>query len=129
MKKLLSEIEQAQMRSDVTNFRTGDSVRVHVKIKEGEKDRIQVFEGVVIRYRKGGYLSSICVRKISYGVGVERVFPVHSPHIDKIELVSRGNVKRARLYYLRDLKGKAARLKNSENVSAAEAAAAASAAV
>jgi large subunit ribosomal protein L19 len=96
-------------------MRAGDTVRVHTKIKEGDKERIQVFEGVVIAYRKGTPGSSMfTVRKVSYGVGVERMFPVHSPRIDRIEVVGHGEVRRSRLYYLRDLQGKAARLHQEE---------------
>ena len=108
---IIDNIEQTQIREDIPKFQPGDHLRVHVKIKEGEKERIQVFEGDVIRYRKGGARSTFTVRKISYGVGVERVFPLHSPLLDKIEVMSRGRVRRAKLYYLRDLSGKAARIK------------------
>jgi len=99
------------MRMDIPSFRPGDTVRVHVKIREGEKDRVQVFQGIVIVKKKGGIRSSFTVRKISYGIGVERVFPLHSPSIDKIEVVEKGLVRRSRLYYLRGLRGKAARVK------------------
>jgi large subunit ribosomal protein L19 len=104
-------IEKEQMRIDLPNFNVGDTVRVHFKIVEGEKERIQVFEGVVIRKRKGGVGATFTVRKVSYGIGVERIFPLHSPRIEKIEIVNRGRVRRARLYYLRTLRGKAARIK------------------
>ena len=104
-------LEKEQMRVDLPPFRSGDTVKVHSRIKEGEKERIQVFEGVVIRKRKGNTGATFTVRKISYGVGVEKIFPVHSPTIDKVEIVSRGKARRARLYYLRKLRGKAARLK------------------
>lgn len=107
----LTMLEKEQMRVDFPDFRTGDQIRVHVKIKEGEKERIQVFEGVVIRKRKGNTGASFTVRKVSYGIGVERIFPLHAPAIDRIDLVSRGKVRRSRLYYLRKLKGKAARIK------------------
>lgn len=107
---ILQEIEKEQLRREV-NFRPGDTVRVHVKIREGEKERIQVFEGVVIAMKNDGARSAFTVRKVSYHVGVERVFPVHSPSIDKIERVSSGKVRRAKLYYLRERRGKAARLK------------------
>ncbi len=107
----LEQIEKEQMRMDLPDFRPGDTVKVHVKIKEGEKERIQIFEGTVIRKRQGGNRSSFTVRKISYGIGVERIFPTHSPAIDRIEVVQRGKVRRAKLYYLRHLKGKAARIK------------------
>ncbi|MGF1508346.1 MAG: 50S ribosomal protein L19 [Myxococcota bacterium] len=92
-------------------IRVGDTVRVHTKIKEGDKERIQVFEGIVIRYRKGTVNASITVRKVSYGVGVERIFPLHTPSVDKIQVKSHGQVRRAKLYYLRNLSGKAARIK------------------
>lgn len=104
-------IEKESMRTDIPNFRPGDTVKVHVRIREGEKERIQVFQGVVIVKKKGGFRSSFTVRKVSYGVGVERVFPLHSPSIDKIEVTDKGKAKRSRLYYLRDLKGKAAKVK------------------
>ena len=107
----VSRIEREQMRLDIPAFRPGDTVKVHVKIREGEKDRIQVFQGLVIARKNAGLRSSFTVRKISYSVGVERVFPLHSPSIDKIEVSQRGKVRRSRLFYLRDLKGKAARVK------------------
>ena len=96
---------------DVPDFKPGDTIRVHARIKEGEKERIQVFQGVVIRKRKGNTGATFTVRKVSYGIGVERIFPMHSPSIDKVEIVSRGKVRRGRLYYLRQLRGKAARIK------------------
>ena len=99
------------MRLDLPDFAPGDTVKVHVKIKEGEKERIQVYQGVVISKRKGMTNATFAVRKVSYGVGVERVFPLHSPIIDKIEVVARGRVRRAKIYYLRKLRGKAARIK------------------
>ena len=108
----LETIERAQPRRDLPPFRPGDTVRVHVKIREGDKERTQVFEGVVIRRRKGGASASFTVRKISYGVGVERVFPVASPSVTKVEIKARGHVRRARLYYLRELSGKKARLRS-----------------
>jgi len=104
-------LEKQQMRVDLPPFKAGDTVRVHSRIREGDKERIQVFEGVVIRKRKGTTGATFTVRKISYGVGVEKIFPFHSPTIDKIEVIFRGKVRRARLYYLRKLRGKAARLK------------------
>ncbi|MGA7874374.1 MAG: 50S ribosomal protein L19 [Desulfoferrobacter sp.] len=110
-KGLVESIERDYMRTDIPAFRVGDSVKVHVKIREGEKERIQVFEGVVIRHHRGKVGASFTVRKVSYGVGVERIFPLHSPRIDKIELLRRGRVRRSRLYYLRDRIGKAARIK------------------
>src|SRR5436190_12613291 len=108
---LLREIESANRRKDIPDFRSGDSVRVHTLIKEGDKERVQVFEGVVIGQHRGGSRATFTVRKISYGVGVERIFPLHTSRIEKIEIVSRGLVRRARLNYLRDLQGKAARIK------------------
>lgn len=111
---VLQKIESEQIRRE-KGFRAGDLVRVYVRIVEGEKERVQVFEGVVISMRGGGSRASFTVRKVSYGVGVERVFPLHSPSIDKIEVVSSGKVRRAKLYYLRDLSGKAARLKEKDS--------------
>ena len=99
------------MRLDLPNFNAGDMVKVHVKIKEGEKERIQVFHGVVISKRKGTTNATFTVRKVSYGIGVERIFPLHSPIIDKIEVVTLGRVRRSKIYYLRKLRGKAARIK------------------
>jgi len=110
--KTMDLVEQGLLRRDLPPFRSGDTVRVHVKVKEGDKERIQVFEGVVIRRRRGGASATFTVRKISYGVGVERIFPVESPTVERVEIKSRGHVRRARLYYLRDLKGKAARLRS-----------------
>jgi len=107
-----------EARGRVPAFRVGDTVRVHTKISEGDKERIQIFEGVVIRRRRGHLSSTFTVRKVSYGVGVERIFPVYSPRIDKIEVVANGQVRRARLFYLRELQGKAARLKSSEESAA-----------
>jgi len=108
---IVEMLEKEQMRTDIPDFKTGDTVKVHARIKEGEKERIQVFQGVVIRKRKGTTGASFTVRKVSYGIGVERIFPLHSPFIDKVEIVSRGKVRRSRLYYLRKLRGKAARVK------------------
>ncbi len=113
----LTVLEKEQMRVDLPDFKPGDQIRVHVKIKEGEKERIQVFEGVVIRKRKGNTGATFTVRKVSYGVGVERIFPLHGPAIDRIDIVSRGKVRRSRLYYLRKLKGKAARIKERREIS------------
>ena len=107
----LQALDKEQLRADIPHFKPGDTVKVHVRIKEGDKERIQVFQGVVIRKRKGTVNSTFTVRKVSYGVGVERIFPLHSPMIDKIEVVSRGRVRRSRLYYLRKLRGKAARIR------------------
>jgi large subunit ribosomal protein L19 len=107
----LELIEREQLRTDLTPFKVGDTVRVHVRIIEGEKERIQPFEGVVIRKRAGGIRSTFTVRKISYGIGVERIFAMHSPRIDRLDVISRGKVRRAKLFYLRGLKGKAARIR------------------
>ncbi|GAA3631211.1 50S ribosomal protein L19 [Microlunatus ginsengisoli] len=111
MSKLISELDQASLRSDIPVFRPGDSVRVHVKVVEGNRSRIQVFAGVVIARSGEGVRESFTVRKVSFGVGVERTFPLHSPIIDKIEVERRGDVRRAKLYYLRGLRGKAAKIK------------------
>lgn len=108
---LIEKLEEEQIRKDLPAFRAGDTVRVHVKIKEGDKERIQVFEGTVIRLRRGGAHATFTVRKISFGQGVERIFPMHSPVIEKIEQVRSGRVRRAKLYYLRKLKGRAARIR------------------
>jgi len=104
-------IEKSQLRDDIPGFRPGDTVKVHVRVVEGTRERVQVFQGVVIRRQGGGIRETFTVRKISFGVGVERTFPVHSPSIAKLEIVSRGKVRRAKLYYLRDLRGKKARIK------------------
>ena len=108
---LLKEIESAFRRTHVPAFRSGDSVRVHTLIKEGDKERVQVFEGVVIGQHRGGSRASFTVRKISYGVGVERIFPINTSRIERIEVVQKGHVRRARLNYLRELQGRAARIK------------------
>jgi len=108
---IIQALEREQMRIDIPDFRPGDTIRVHARIKEGDKERIQVFQGAVIRKRKGNTGATFTVRKISYGIGVERIFPLHSPTIDRIEIVTRGKVRRGRLYYMRKLKGKAARIK------------------
>ena len=108
---IIEALEKEQLRSDIPEFRPGDTVRVHAKIVEGTRERIQVFEGVVIGRQGSGVREMFRVRRISYGIGVERLFPVHSPRIAKIEVVSRGVVRRAKLYYLRNLTGKAARIK------------------
>jgi len=104
-------LEKEQMRGDIPAFKSGDTVRVYVRIIEGQKQRIQAFEGVVIRKKRGDSRASFTVRKVSYGVGVERTFPLHSPVIDRIEVINRGRVRRSRLYYLRALRGKKARIK------------------
>jgi large subunit ribosomal protein L19 len=109
----IEAIERAQMR-DVPPFRVGDTIKVHFRIREGDKERVQVFEGVVLRRTGGGLTATFTVRKVSYGVGVERIFPVHSPRIEKLEIVARGHVRQSRLYYLRELKGKKARLRQSK---------------
>ena len=111
MHTAIAELEQAQMRSDIPAFRPGDTLRVHVKVTEGTRSRVQVFQGIVIRRQGASSRETFTVRKVSYGVGVERTFPVHTPAIDKIEVVSRGRVRRAKLYYLRALRGKAARIR------------------
>ena len=111
MHTLIQEIEKAAMRADVPDFRPGDTLKVHVRVTEGNRSRIQVFLGVVIRRQGGGARETFTVRKVSYSVGVERTFPLNSPSIDKIEVVTRGDVRRAKLYYLRNLRGKAARIK------------------
>ena len=108
---IIERIDREQMRHDMPDFRPGDSVRVHIRIIEGNKERVQVFEGVIIRRRRGNMGATFTVRKISHGVGVEKTFALHSPRLEKVEIVSRGKVRRARLYYLRELRGKAARIK------------------
>lgn len=109
--KLIEAVTKEQLRKDIPAFRPGDTLKVHVRIVEGSRERIQVYEGVVIKRRGGGISETFTVRKISYGVGVERTFPVHTPKIEKIEVLRRGKVRRAKLYYLRSLRGKAARIK------------------
>jgi large subunit ribosomal protein L19 len=104
-------LEREQMRMDLPDFIPGDTVKVHVKIKEGEKERLQAFQGVVISKRSGTTKATFTVRKVSYGVGVERIFPTHSPSIDRVEVITRGRVRRGKLYYLRNLRGKAARIR------------------
>ncbi|MFO1464784.1 MAG: 50S ribosomal protein L19 [bacterium] len=106
----LLDFEKSQLRADIPQFKVGDTVRVYCKVKEGDKERIQLFEGVVIARHNGGLRSSFTVRKVSYGVGVERIFPLHAPFIDRIELGTVGKVRRAKLYYLRELSGKKARI-------------------
>jgi len=107
----LAELDAKSLRSDIPAFRPGDTVNVHVKVIEGSKERVQVFKGVVLRRQGGGVRETFTVRKESYGVGVERTFPVHSPNIDHIDVVTRGDVRRAKLYYLRELRGKKAKIK------------------
>ncbi|MBX5466224.1 MAG: 50S ribosomal protein L19 [Firmicutes bacterium] len=108
---LIRLIEEEQMRRDLPEFRPGDTVRVHLRVREGNRERIQQFEGIVLRKRGEGLSKTFTVRRVSYGVGVERTFPLHSPLVERIEVLRRGKVRRARLYYLRNLKGKAARIK------------------
>jgi large subunit ribosomal protein L19 len=115
----LDSIDAASLRSDVPAFRPGDTVKVHVRVVEGNRERIQVFQGVVIRRQGGGVRETFSVRKVSFGVGVERTFPVHSPIVDHIEVVTRGDVRRAKLYYLRDLRGKKAKIKEKRDTTPA----------
>jgi large subunit ribosomal protein L19 len=107
----ITAVEQEQIKKDIPDFRPGDTVKVYTKVVEGGRERIQVFEGTVIARRGGGLRETFTVRKVSYGVGVERIFPLNSPRIDKIEVVKKGRVRRAKLYYMRNLRGKAARIK------------------
>src|SRR5882724_12784162 len=110
-------VDRTQLRGDIPDFGPGDTLKVHVRVVEGNRERVQIFQGVVIRRQGGGLRETFTVRKVSFGVGVERTFPVHTPIIDKIEVVTRGDVRRAKLYYLRDLRGKAAKIKERrENV-------------
>jgi large subunit ribosomal protein L19 len=115
MSNVIDSLEQAALRNDIPEFGPGDSVKIYVKIREGDKERLQAFEGVVIARKNGGLRETFVVRKVSYGVGVERTFPLHSPRIDRIEVVSRGHVRRAKLYFLRELRGKAARIRPSKS--------------
>lgn len=115
MSNIIKNIEAEQLRMDLPKFKSGDTVKVHMRIVEGEKERIQVFQGNVIRVSRGGSDASFTVRKVSDGIGVERVIPMHSPIIDRVELLVEGRVRRSRLYYLRNLKGKAARIKPKNN--------------
>ena len=110
MNSIIQKIEDRALRNDLPEFRVGDTLRLQVKVVEGEKERIQSFEGIVIKMNRGGNRAAFTVRKISYGIGVERIFPLHSPRIEKIQVLTRGKVRRARLYYLRGLSGKAARV-------------------
>jgi large subunit ribosomal protein L19 len=110
MNTLIQKLEERAMRKDLPEFRVGDTLRLHVKVVEGDKERLQVFEGTVIKINRAGSRTTFTVRKVSYGVGVERIFPLHSPRLDKIQVLNRGRVRRARLYYLRNLSGRAARL-------------------
>ncbi|NTV13815.1 MAG: 50S ribosomal protein L19 [Desulfobulbaceae bacterium] len=111
MMSVIAQIEKENMRYDLPDFRVGDTVSVHIRIIEGNKERVQIFKGVVLRRKRGTMNASFTVRKLSHGVGVEKTFPLHSPRVDKITVDSRGRVRRAKLYYLRDLRGKAARIK------------------
>ena len=115
----LDSIDAASLRSDVPEFRPGDTVKVHVRVREGNRERIQVFQGAVIRRQGGGVRETFTVRKVSFGVGVERTFPVHTPIIDHVELVTRGDVRRAKLYYLRELRGKKAKIKEKRDATPA----------
>ena len=115
----LDALDAQLLRSDIPDFRPGDTLKVHVKVIEGNRSRIQVFQGVVIRRHGAGARETFTVRKVSFGVGVERTFPVHSPNIDKIEVATRGDVRRAKLYYLRELRGKAAKIKEKRETTAA----------
>lgn len=112
---LIKSFENEQLKSEVTSFNVGDTIKVHVKVKEGNRERIQVFEGIVIKKQGGSSRETFTVRKISYGVGVERTFPVHSPKIDKIEVTRKGKVRRAKLFYLRERTGKATKVKELNN--------------
>ena len=116
----LDALDSASLKSDIPDFRAGDTLKVHVRVIEGNKSRVQVFQGVVIRRSGGGVRETFTVRKVSYGVGVERTFPVHSPVIEQIEVVTRGDVRRAKLYYLRDRRGKAAKIKERRETSAGQ---------
>src|SRR5215470_15775484 len=111
MNQVIQTVEDRQLRNDIPNFQPGDTVRVHVRIKEGDKERLQAFEGIVIARKHGGARETITVRKTSFGVGVERIFPLHASIVDHIDLVKKGRVRRAKLYYLRGLRGKAARIR------------------
>ncbi len=115
----LDILDAASLRTDIPPFRAGDTVKVHVKVVEGNRSRIQVFQGVVIRRSGGGVRETFTVRKVSFGVGVERTFPVHTPVVDRIEVVTRGDVRRAKLYYLRSLRGKAAKIKEKRDAAPA----------
>jgi large subunit ribosomal protein L19 len=112
---IIAKLEQSQLRTDLPEFRCGDTVKVHYKIVEGEKERVQVFQGIVLKRHRAGVRSTFTVRKVSFGVGVERIFLQHSPRIDKVEIISRGVVRRSRLFYLRDLSGKAARVRDEKD--------------
>jgi large subunit ribosomal protein L19 len=114
MNELIRAIEAEQLRSDLPNFKVGDTVKVHVKIKEGNRERVQVFEGTVLKKQNGGLRETFTVRRVAYNVGVERTFPIHAPIIEKVDIVRRGKVRRAKLFYLRDRVGKAAKVKEAK---------------
>lgn len=114
MSEIIRSIEQAQLRSDLPKINVGDTVRVWVKVVEGSRERLQAFEGNVIAKRNGGIRETFTVRRVSYGIGVERTFPMHSPRVDRVEIIRRGKVRRAKLYYLRSLQGKAAKIKEAK---------------
>ena len=116
MSEIIRSIEQAQLRSDLPSFNVGDTIRVWVKVVEGSRERLQAFEGPVIAKRNGGVRETFTVRRVSYGIGVERTFPIHSPRVDHVEVIRRGKVRRAKLYYLRSLQGKAAKIKEIKRV-------------
>ena len=118
MTNAIADIGNAIKRDDVPAFRAGDTVKVHVKVVEGNRSRVQVFQGVVIRRQGGGLQETFTVRKVSFGVGVERTFPLHTPIVEKVEVVTRGDVRRAKLYYLRELRGKAAKIKEKREIPA-----------
>jgi large subunit ribosomal protein L19 len=118
MSNILNELDNSSKRDDIPAFRPGDTVKVHVKVVEGNRSRVQVFQGVVIRRQGGGLQETFTVRKVSFGVGVERTFPLHTPIVDKVEVVTRGDVRRAKLYYLRELRGKAAKIKEKRDIPA-----------
>ena len=116
MSEIIRSIEKAQLRTDLPTFGIGDTVRVFVKVVEGSRERLQAFEGTVMAKRNGGIRETFTVRRVSYGIGVERTFPLHSPRVDHIEVIRRGKVRRAKLYYLRSLQGKAAKIKDAKRV-------------
>ena len=116
MSEIIRSIEKAQLRADLPQFNIGDTVRVFVKVVEGSRERLQAFEGTVIARRNGSVRETFTVRRVSYGIGVERTFPLHSPRVDHIEVIRRGQVRRAKLYYLRSLQGKAAQIKEAKRV-------------
>ena len=116
MSEIIRSIEKAQLRTDLPKFNIGDTVRVFVKVVEGSRERLQAFEGTVMAKRNGGIRETFTVRRVSYGIGVERTFPLHSPRVDHIEVIRRGKVRRAKLYYLRSLQGKAAKIKEAKRV-------------